>query len=792
MLRGSSGWAERSAEAYLPYLGHVAPGAVLLNDSSLLAMGRLRGVPHELASAAERNAGARFLNGLWRNIADDTVTIGAHLVRHQQVEGLPGAVFHNQFAASLDQAYRGRVLQDRLYQNDWYLSVVVAPRMPAGGQATGRQLNKALARFRKHGGAVDAFSLVSIEDLWTALARSLEGYDLQRLGLREQGGVLFSEIAEALRLILTGDYLPVPLLSGPLGNCIYTDRAIFGRYAYEIRSPGGSRYGAIFGLREYMAATHPGLFDALLPLPMSLVLSQSFGFLARPDALGKLSLKANQMIAAGDKAASQIEGLGAAQDQLASGEFVMGSHHLSLAVYSDSLPELERLAGMARSELANAGAVVARESLGMEAAYFAQLPGNLDWRTRPGAIGSRNFSHLANFGAFPQGAHEGRWGPAMIRFRTTAGTAYDFIPHVDDVGMTVIFGRIGSGKSTFLMTLLAMFDQCLGDNGIVFFFDKDRGGELLVRAIDGAYLVVRSGEPSGLVPLRGLADNPADRQFLVRWIKALIQLDGHGALPPEDDARLARAVAAMMRLPVRLRSLEGLRQFLGWRDGRGAGARIERWCRGASLGWAFDGERDEVDIAARMVGFDLTAILGNPEVVNPAAQYLLYRIRSVIDGRRAVISLDECKAYLLHEQFREETEDFLLRGRKNNSVIILVTQEPEHLLEGTFGPTMVNQCFTKVFFRNPTADEEVHRGKLFLTEDEYRAIREDMLPGSRQCLIKRESGSVIVDFDLSAMPEFVAVLSGRANTVRFAERLRAEHGTDWVAEFQRRHREAID
>ena len=217
------------------------------------------------------------------------------------------------------------------------------------------------------------------------------------------------------------------------------------------------------------------------------------------------------MIAAGDKAASQIAGLGAAQDQLASGEFVMGSHHLSLAVYAESLSELERRAGIARSELANAGAVVAQESLGMEAAYFAQLPGNIEWRTRPGAISSRNFSHLANFGAFPHGARHGRWGPAMIRLKTTAGTAYDFIPHVDDVGMTVIFGRIGSGKSTFLMSLLAMFDQCLGDDGIVFFFDKDRGGELLVRAVGGTYLVVRSGEPSGLAPLRALRDTPADR-----------------------------------------------------------------------------------------------------------------------------------------------------------------------------------------------------------------------------------------------------------------------------------------
>jgi type IV secretion system protein VirB4 len=232
MLRGSSGWAERSAEAYLPYLGHVTPGALLLNDSSLLAMGRLRGVPHELASAAERNAAARFLNGLWRNIADDTVTVGTHLVRHQQVEGLPAALFRNQFAASLDQAYRGRVLQDRLYQNDWYLSVIVAPRTPAGGQATGRQLNKALARFRKHDGGVDAFSLVSIEDLWTGLGRSLEGYDLQRLGLREQDGVQFSEIAEALRLILTGDDLPVPLVSGPL-----LVRAVDVRPQFDSRSP---------------------------------------------------------------------------------------------------------------------------------------------------------------------------------------------------------------------------------------------------------------------------------------------------------------------------------------------------------------------------------------------------------------------------------------------------------------------------------------------------------------------------------------------------------------------------
>jgi type IV secretion system protein VirB4 len=42
------------------------------------------------------------------------------------------------------------------------------------------------------------------------------------------------------------------------------------------------------------------------------------------------------------------------------------------------------------------------------------------------------------------------------------------------------------------------------------------------------------------------------------------------------------------------------------------------------------------------------------------------------------------------------------------------------------------------------------------------------------------------------MPEFVAVLSGRANTVRFAERLRRSVGAGWLREFMAKHREAVD
>ena len=44
---------------------------------------------HELAAASERNAAARILSALSRQVADDVLTINVHLVRHQRVKATP-------------------------------------------------------------------------------------------------------------------------------------------------------------------------------------------------------------------------------------------------------------------------------------------------------------------------------------------------------------------------------------------------------------------------------------------------------------------------------------------------------------------------------------------------------------------------------------------------------------------------------------------------------------------------------------------------------------------------------
>ena len=111
----------------------------------------------------------------------------------------------------------------------------------------------------------------------------------RRLGVYEHDGIMFSEIAEALRLIMTGRPICASRsFPGHLGDSIYTDRVICGRRGVEIRAPDKSTFGTIFSFREYPARTRPGMLNTLLSAPFPLVLAQSFAFVTRAQAQDKL------------------------------------------------------------------------------------------------------------------------------------------------------------------------------------------------------------------------------------------------------------------------------------------------------------------------------------------------------------------------------------------------------------------------------------------------------------------------------------------------------------------------
>ena len=104
------------------------------------------------------------------------------------------------------------------------------------------------------------------------------------------------------------------------------------------------------------------------------------------------------------------------------------------------------------------------------------------------------------FHNFPLGRPDGNhWGEALTVLKTSAGSPYHFSLHASDprdpdggsrrdTGHTFICGPTGSGKTVFLGFCLCLL---LKHGATQVVFDKDRGLEILVRALGGQYLALR-------------------------------------------------------------------------------------------------------------------------------------------------------------------------------------------------------------------------------------------------------------------------------------------------------------
>lgn len=779
----------RHARRFLPQIGHWTDTVCVNQDGSAFVVYHLAGFAADLAGARATLAAHMRDNHLLRSISDPRIECWDHFVRQDRQQMAPLAKVPNWFGARFDAAYRATQGDGTLFRNDLFATVVLRP--PEGLRGGFRAL---LGREVSDHPQLAEPMVQDFETVLQKLEAGLSRYGARRLGLREANGVAFSEVAEALHVIANGRFRPLGLSAGRMGALVVPERVVFGHRDFEVVGEGEKLFGAVLAFLHYPARTSPGMFAELRRVPFPVVVSSSMRFRQKADALGKIGLRVKQMQSGNDAARSQVEELAQDEDDVMSGRSVYVSHHFAVTVFAPSLDELDRRVAQAQGIISDAGATAVRETDALQPAFYANIPGNLRWRTRPGETKSINALGMAAKHDVPRGTYRGRWGAPVVMLRTTADTEYAFHFQVqgsaqlpaEDLGNCLVLGPAGSGKTGLLGStcLLALRHP----SARIVVVDKDFGLSVMVRAAGGSYLVLPSGSPSGLAPLHGLSDTPEDRAFIERHIRGLILSDGQGDLSPEEDQRLQRAVARQMEMPPGMRGLAGIAVMLGQRAKDGAAARLRKWCRGERLGWAFDGERDELRMDARMVGFDTTALLRDELVCSPTLSYLFYRTRKLINGQPLVLAVDEFWQTDKVPAFREENQDHLATIRKNEGVVLLATQSARTALDSPAAHTLKQQVPTKILFGDDTASRADLVDGLGLTEAEYLAVTQQ-LPNLRHTfLVKRPGGSVLCRFDLSGARDKIAVISGRRSTYELCNRLIARHGADpaeWVPHFER-------
>lgn len=799
---------ERNAAEHIPYTAHVAERIVCTGSGDYLQAFRLGGASFESADDEQLNNCHERLNVLWRNLASPELALWTHVIRRRERTAPRSAIHTPGFGEALASRYAARLAGETLMVNELYLALLYRP---AAGLAAGL-VSSALSRTRRRDRPMELNqALETCAKLAQTVSASLARYDPEPLGVYRCGNTWCSTLLEYLAVLVNGEARRVPLPRGPLNQALATTRLLFGTEAIEYRMPAASRVGAVLGIKEYPTPSVVGMFNRLLSAPFALVLTHSFAFLTKASGQALLQRQFNRMANAGDFAVSQALQLKDALDGLTSNEFVMGDHHFSLQVLADPeegaadqqngrrLHTLNDCVALARSLLADTGMTVAREDLALEAAFWAQLPGNFAVRPRKAPITSRNFAAMAPFHNYPAGRASGNhWGEALTLLSTRARSPYYFSLHASDpadpdggsrkdTGHTFICGPTGSGKTVFIGFLVAMLER-QGATQII--FDKDRGLEILVRALRGEYLALTHGAPTGFNPLQ-LPPTPTHTEFLKTWLQLLARPPGSRALTAREDRDLEQALRGTLSLAAPARRLSRLLEFLDPTDTEGLHARLSRWCevsRG-DYAWVFDNVHDSIvaRLAGRpVVGFDASEFLDHELTRAPVTLYMFHLVRQLLDGRRLVCWMDEFWRLLADPAFETFAREGPKTWRKLNGVMCLATQSTSDVLDSPISRTIIEQTATKVFFPNADASADEYCGGFGLTEREFRLIKEQLEPGSRSFLVKQGHHSIVCRLDLQGFDGELAVISGRARHLERLHKLFEEHGCDpgrWLPVF---------
>jgi type IV secretion system protein VirB4 len=764
----------------VPLSTHVSPTVLKTTGGDFLMVWRLGGLPFVGREEWELEHRHATFNRMLQTLrAPDFVNVAfwVHDVRRRR-RIASGARFAQPFNQALSEAYYEALSSQKLMQNELYLTMLYRPVV--GGKKLAEKSGDVTRLEAEQHQAVS-----TILELAANVEAVLKDYAPHRLGMYEAAnGVVFSEALEFYGYLLNRLDEPVPVLPAPVYNYLPLSKQRFSARTgdFVITTPQGvNHFGAILNIKEYTDGTYPGILNGLKYLGFEYVITHSFSPMGRQDALKALDRTKGMMVSSGDRAFSQIAEMDLAMDQLSSGNFVLGEYHFTIAIYAPSQEALSQQIAATRAELSNAGFVSVKEDLAVTAAFYAQLPGNWKYRTRLANVSSLNFLGLSPLQNFAMGKRENNpWGDCVTTLQSTNGQPYYFNFHATHpaenslgekaIANTMVIGKSGTGKTALINFLLSQV-QKFEPAPTIFFFDKDRGAEIFVRACGGNYLALENGKPTGFNPFH-CERTEANVQFLADLVKVLA---GKSVYSPREDEDIFRAVENMLDTPMRLRNMTNFQKSLPNLGDDGLFIRMRKWTAGNSLGWVFDNPVDTIDLEkASIIGFDYTDIIDNPEVRAPVINYLLHRLEALIDGRPLIYVMDEFWKILDGKGgLKEFAKNKQKTIRKQNGLGIFATQSPEDALASDIAAALIEQTATMILLPNPNASREDYINGLKLTEAEYQVVV-SLDERSRCFLIKQGHASAVCQLNLRGMDDALAVISASTDNIEIMHQVLRE------------------
>ena len=549
------------------------------------------------------------------------------------------------------------------------------------------------------------------------------------------------------------------------------------RSRYQIYESDKERFSGWLYIKMPARETNHQLLEKLFELKIELSIYQTIAMVSKSAAMRFLADKERNVSAfVKDPEIIQLELAAVKQDVQADNISIM-SHRWAIEVFGGSKEDLEDHITVVKNAIESFGYRTVRERINQEALFWSRFPEYQKLNCRQRFPTSENVPHFASFANVGEGHSKCSWGPAPVtKFKTRSSSDHSFIFHISPeksvLGNTLVIGGTGSGKTALTSFLLSQSFKF--PNFRVLAFDRLAGMKIFTAMHDGEYQNF-GAKSMPIAPLQ-LNDTAANRAFLGQWFQLLT-----GKGDEQSLHTISNAIANIFELDKKERTLSNVSDAFGLKDPGSIRAALGRWLPGGAYESFFNGKKDALSFENRLVTFDMTALLDNPDILGPMAYYLFHKLfLSARDDGGYAVFVDELGKYLNSEIFAPKIAMMLEEIRKTNGVFIGAIQEAGTVLDHAIAPKIKNNIGTYILFPEPRAEKKHYIEELRLNQTEYDWIKK---PHHRQVLVKRRDGqSVVLNIDLKPLGPLLRVFDSSSDAIREMENIRKKKD-DWKKGF---------
>ena len=527
-----------------------------------------------------------------------------------------------------------------------------------------------------------------------------------------------------LQFCVTGIDHPVQLPRNPM----YLDQLVGGKELCGGVVPKiGDRFVQVVAIEGFPNESYPGMLTALAELSCEYRWSSRFIFMDAHEAVAHLERYRrkwrqkvrgffdqvfNTHIGVVDQdAMAMVNDAEGAIAEVNSGYVAQGYYTSVVLLMEEDRAQLETAARRLEKAINSLGFAARVETINTLDAYLGSLPGHGVENVRRPLMNTMNLADLLPTSTIWTGQNEAPCpmyppnSPAMMYCVTQGATPFRFNAHVRDVGHTFVFGPTGSGKSTLLGAVVAQARRYRGMT--IYCFDKGLSLYPLAKAAGATHFTIAADTKGSTKQGRGLSfcplqilDSQSDRAWAMEWIDALLSLNGLSTTPAQRN-EIGLAIGAMHASGSRT-----LSEFFTLIQDSVVRETLKVYTVEGSMGHLLDAEEDGLSLSDFTV-FEIEELMNlGDRYALPVLLYLFRRIERSLQGKPAMIVLDEAWLMLGHKVFREKIREWLKVMRKANCMVLMATQSLTDASHSGILDVIVESTATKIFLPNVYARDQ--------------------------------------------------------------------------------------